>query len=61
MNEKEETVYLNSSNVKLFLGVRDIKEFEELIENVNEQVYQLQEAINKLARFNIEFKIKSDI
>lgn len=36
MNEKEEVVYLNSFNVKLFLGVRDIKEFEELIENVNE-------------------------
>ena len=50
MNEKEETVYLNSSNVKLFLGVRDIKEFEELIENVNERICQLQESINKLAQ-----------
>ncbi|EGT3856551.1 hypothetical protein [Clostridioides difficile] len=61
MNEKEETVYLNSSNVKLFLGVRDIKEFEELIENVNERICQLQESINKLAQFNIKFDIKSDI
>ncbi|HBG4073022.1 TPA: hypothetical protein KQC97_002714 [Clostridioides difficile] len=61
MNEKEETVYLNSSNVKLFLGVRNIKEFEELIENVNERICQLQESINKLAQFNIEFDIKSDI
>ena len=61
MNEKEETVYLNSSNVKLFLGVRDIKEFEELIENVNERICQLQESINKPAQFNIEFDIKSDI
>ena len=59
--KKEEAVYLNSSNVKLFLGVRDIKEFEELIENVNERICQLQESINKLAQFNIEFEIKSDI
>ncbi|HBF2286034.1 TPA: hypothetical protein KQC86_003240 [Clostridioides difficile] len=61
MNEKEETVYLNSSNVKLFLGVRDIKEFEELIENVNDRICQLQESINRLSQFNIEFEIKSDI
>lgn len=61
MSEKEETVYLNSSNVKLFLGVRDIKEFEELIENINDRICQLQESINRLSQFNIEFEIKSDI
>lgn len=56
--EESKVFFSSNPKTRVFLGVRSIGKFKELIEKANTQAKQLQETINELEYFEIEFEFK---
>ncbi|EII6834384.1 hypothetical protein ITJ11_018585 (plasmid) [Clostridioides difficile] len=56
MDKLTERHYSESAKSNIFLEITSVKEFKDLIEQAKEQIYQLEETIDKLQDFDIKFE-----